>query len=91
MNQDVGIRHQLLQNLEALGLRDVERDAAFVGVEIEEQSAFLGMRDIAGKRPARARAIAGAGPFDLDDLGAHVRQQLAAIRRRYHLAHFNYL
>ena len=91
MNQNIGARDQLLENLEAFGLVDIERDATFVGIKIKKQPAGLGIRFVARKRTARPSAISNPRPLDLDDLGAHVRQQLAAIGSRHHLAKFDNL
>ena len=38
VDEDVGAGDELLENLEALGGRDIERDAELVGVEVEEQA-----------------------------------------------------
>src|SRR6266849_5906933 len=57
VNQNVGLRNHPLENRETLGSRNVERDAEFVGVEIEKQPALLGMGASPGNGPrVRARS-----------------------------------
>ena len=89
VNEDVGLRDELFEQIETLGPCDIERDAELVGIEVEEQTALFGMRLAAGKRTAHARMVANAGPFDLDDFGAHIGHQLRRIRRRRHLTDFD--
>ena len=86
VNQDVGAGDELLENLEALGSRNIERDAELVGVEVKEQAGFFRMRLVLGKRAAAARAIADARALDLDNLGAHIGHQLGRIGRGDQLA-----
>ena len=62
----------------ALRLGDIERDRSFVAVHADEVGAFLCPRHI-GRREA-ARVVAGAGPLDLDHIGAEIGQHLSACR-----------
>src|SRR5262249_46946596 len=64
----------------------VERDAALVGVEIEEEPALLRMRDAAGERTATAGPIALAGPLDLHHVGAEIGEELRRVGRRHEVA-----
>ncbi len=89
MNQNVGLRQHPLENRETFGPRNVERNAEFVGVEIEKQAALLAMRLVTGKRSARACAVADTGAFHLDHFGAHIGHQLGRVWRRNHLANFD--
>ncbi len=89
VNQNVGLRNHPLENRETFRARNVERDAEFVGVEIEKQAALLGMGRVAGERSARACAVADTGAFHLDHLGAHIGHQLGRVWRRNHLANFD--
>src|SRR5712692_10559770 len=89
VNQNVGLRNHPLENRETLGPRNVERDAEFVGVEIEKQAALLGMGRVTGKGPTCARTVADTGAFHLDHFGAHIGHQLGRVWRRNHLADFD--
>jgi hypothetical protein len=61
-----------------LGLvHGIERDTELVLVEIQKETALIGIRDRVGKRSVAAQRIAARG-FDLEDGGAEVGEQLAA-------------
>jgi len=59
-------------------VRHVERHAALTGVRVEEEQAAIGVRRIAPERRDVAGRVA-AGRLDLDDVGTHVGEQLAAV------------
>jgi hypothetical protein len=54
-----------------MGLQ-VQADSLFVGVEMEEEPAFLGMRVIFKERPYSPCSVPLARLFHLDDLGTVV-------------------
>jgi hypothetical protein len=57
---------------------DVDGDAALAGVHVEEKQAAVGIRLVIPEGRQVTRGIA-AGGFDLDDVGAHVGEQLATV------------
>jgi len=73
MDQYVGLLHQLKQDRQALGLFQVEHQPALAAVHAEEGAAF------AGERGGIAPQVVAVWRFDLDDFGALVGQQGAAI------------
>ena len=81
-HQDVALGDQLEGDRLTLGLGDVERDRSLVAVGADEIGALPRSRH-EGRRKA-ARVVAGAGLFDLDDVGAEVRKHLHAGRSRQH-------
>ena len=74
----VGGDGELAQRGRALRRVDVQRYAALVGVEVEPVQAAAGAGLAADERADVAHGVA-AGRFNLDDVGAQVGQQLAAI------------
>ena len=70
-DEDVGIADELLQELSALGLAEVDRDEALVAVDERppERHAVL----LPAERPERVPS----GMLDLDDVGAEVGEQRA--------------
>ena len=60
----------------------VQGDAALVAVEAREDGVVAAVRVFAD---APARQVAGAGPLDLDHVGAVVAQHLGAARAHHHL------
>src|SRR6267142_2480706 len=80
LDEDVGGRHQLLQDGDALGALEVEYEAALVAVDGQE-----GRRDTGrGLEIHRAGRLA-PGRLDLDDVGAHVGEEHRAEGARHHL------
>ncbi len=70
LDDDVGSRSQVHEGLHALGLLQIQLEAALVAVdEIENRG---DARLVVG--PALTRIVARARVFDLDDVRAHVRQ-----------------
>ena len=66
LDQHVGVAHQAQQDLAALRLLEVERDAALVAVQHQERR-----RDAVDARLAIAARVVAAGQLlDLDDVGA---------------------
>ncbi len=74
LDDDVDDRDQLPDGGDRLGLLEIEHDRALPGIELAEHRAGA----VALHRPA-AHQVA-LGRFDLDDLGAHVGHQAAAMR-----------
>src|SRR5262249_21183297 len=60
----------------ALGVVEVDADAALVAVEREERRRAPGP----GRRRPGARVVAGARAFDLDHVGAEIAEDLRAVR-----------
>ena len=73
VDQHVGLAHQAQQDLVAGGFLQVQAQAALVAVDAQEGAAFAGQR-----RRVLAQVVA-FGRLDLDDVGAHVAQEGAAI------------
>jgi hypothetical protein len=78
LHEDVGAADEAAQDLEPPLALEVEREAALVAVEGHERGALLAPE---GRRPG-ARVVTAAGPLDLDDLRAHVAEDLRAERPR---------
>jgi len=57
---------------------ETESDAAFVGVVVPPVEAVLGSISSCDERPGAAHGVP-AWRFHLDDVGAHVSQQLTAV------------
>jgi hypothetical protein len=85
MNQNVGAIEQRTEQIPIAALLQVQHGAAFVGIEIEKQTAMFGVGNIVEKRTAPAHDIA-ARRLDLDDVGAEISKQFGCPRRRYALA-----
>ncbi len=86
VDHDIRLRDQLHQPLALAG--QVEDNAVFVGVEIQEQAALFGVGHAVRKRAALPDHVP-AGLFDLDDLGAEIGHQLGSIGRRHHVSQLN--
>ena len=69
LDQHVEVRQQATQERPPLLVAEVERDAALVAVEREEED-----RHAAGRRVAVPALVTPAGRLHLHDVGAHVRQ-----------------
>ena len=67
------------QDRPAVGILDVERDAALVGVEVQKVQTLFRMRLVVFERRHAARLVAGRR-FDLDHVGAHVSQEFGAVQ-----------
>ena len=73
----IGTRDQIGEDLAALRMLQVEREAALVEVEALVKEAVVIPQKI---RPGRAREVAaGVGILNLDDIGAHVGEEHRAI------------
>ena len=84
LGDDICLLHQIKQQLLAtLGL-EVERDAALVGVEVEE------VVRVARGAGNCAPGIAASRIFDLDDVCTQPRKHLSAGRASFKLGHVNY-
>src|SRR5262249_23247115 len=78
---NIGFFSQFQENSSTIGLFDIEGDAPFVGVEVEKVEALLRMRRIVFEWRNSPRFVA-AGRFDFYDVGAHVGEQLGAMKAR---------
>ena len=76
-DQHVADGEQLVEQLLALGLAQVERDAALVAADALPHEA-----DAVAAVAPRAHRVAGAGLLDLDDLGAELAERGAHHRAR---------
>ena len=83
VDQCVRTRQQPVERGAVFGLVEIEHDRLLVGVEIGEQRALAAL-----ERPHGARG-GTAGPFDLDDFGAKVGQQLRGIFAAHALCDFD--
>jgi hypothetical protein len=87
LDHDVGLRRHLLQERLAVGRGHVDRDRALVAVAGREVAGLVGVvavRVLDERRAPGARVVADAGAFDLDDVGAQVREDLRAPGAREH-------
>ena len=78
-DDDIGFARELQKNSSTIRLFDIEGDAPFVGVEVEKVEALLRMRRVVFEWRNAPRFVA-AGRFDLDDVGAHVGEELGAVK-----------
>ena len=72
---------ELAKERSTVGSPDVEGDPALVGIHGHEEEAVLGVRLVAEEGRNEARAVT-ARALDLDDVRAHIGQQLAAVDAR---------
>jgi hypothetical protein len=79
LDQHVGPGAERREVAPALGVVEVEDGAALVGVAVEERERAVRRMDVAGERRPQASRIS-AGRFDLDDVGAEVREQASGQR-----------
>ena len=85
LHEYVGAQGELARHGEVVGVGEVEGDALLVAVDRE----VVGRLHAAGavvplRRPPRAGLVAGAGPFDLHDLGPEIGQVHGRQRARQH-------
>ena len=73
-HHDIDMLDQILEHLDALGILGVADNALFTVVDADEITALT-----VDKRTIAAAVIAGAGLFDLDDLGAHIAEHHGAV------------
>jgi hypothetical protein len=78
LDEDVALGDQAKRDVLALGFGDVERDGSFVTIDAHEIGTFF--RPWHEWRRKSASVVAAAGPLDLDDVGAEIRQHLRAGR-----------
>src|SRR5262249_12009367 len=76
-DDDVGLAQEQVEHAPAVRARDIERDPALPGVEVEPAQAAFETGPVVKKGANRAQPVA-AGWLNLDDLGAHSGQELAA-------------
>ena len=60
------------------GVFEVDDDAALVGIEVEEEGAFFGVRFVVGEGAEAAGAVAGGG-LDFDGISAVVGEEFGAV------------
>ena len=89
MNHDIRVFNQSPEQFLTLCRLQVQRHPALIRIQIQKQSALLGMRGIPRIRPALPGEVATRF-FDFDDLRAKVGHQLAGIRSRNHMTTFNH-
>lgn len=75
----IGFFGELKENGSTIRLFDIEGDAPFIGVEVEKVEALLRMRRIVFEWRNAPRFVA-ARRFDLHDVGAHVGEELGAVK-----------
>ena len=76
---DIGLFGELQENSSTIRLFDIEGDAPFIGVEVEKVEALLRMRRIVFEWRNAPRFVA-ARRFDFHDVGAHVGEELGAVK-----------
>ena len=74
-NEDIRATKESVERRATLIRAEVQRDAALVGVKVEELATLLDMRHVAGKRPACSRRVA-AGRFDFYHISSVVGHRL---------------
>ena len=79
LHHDVGLLRHLHDDCVHLAALEIERDRPLVAVPGEEVRAFRAA-DPFGEEGHGAEHVAGAGALDLDDVGAHVAEQLRGER-----------
>ena len=84
LHDDVGLLHELQEDLASSFALEVERHAALVDVQHEERVAAAGWGNV------MAPQNLAAGRLDLDDIGALCGQQQAAVRPVVDLAEFEH-
>lgn len=77
--QDIALLYQLQEYFSPRGGVKVKGNPQLVGVEVEEETAPLGVRDIPEKGFPPPRLIAYPGGLDLDNLGSQVGKELGAV------------
>src|SRR3990167_2443587 len=80
LDQHVGVRQQLENDLAPFGLGQVDHDIALVAV----QAVVVGRRAVVGKGWAPGAGLVASGRLDLDDLRAVVGQNLSTVRATEH-------
>jgi len=79
LHQDIALPNQLQEYFSPRGGLEVKGNSQLVGVEVEEETAPLGVRDIPEKGFPPPCLIAYPGRFDLDNLGSQVGKELGAV------------
>jgi hypothetical protein len=80
VQEHVRARGQLPQDLATAIARDVQGDAAAVGVVVKEEQALLRVHLVAREGAHVPPRVAGARRLDEDDLGAVLAEQAATVR-----------
>ena len=75
----VATRHECTYQFLAAAMLQINCDALFIRIQMEEQPAFFRMRLIARKGASLSCRVATVRPFNLDDFGAVRRQQFGAV------------
>ena len=89
MDKQVRVFDEPLQDLLALGLFQVERDPAFIGVQEKIEPALFLVWLSAWKRTALTGRVSPLRRLNFHDLCAHVGHELAGVGGGDHLAAFN--
>src|SRR5690348_2548669 len=90
VDEKVGLRQQAVEQSAALGARQVQRDPAFVVVQVEKKTAFFRIELIVWERTTRAGEVA-VRRFDLDHVRAEIGHHLRRKSSRYAFTIFDYL
>ena len=77
LDDDVGRPGQCGERGPSFSRLQIEDDRPLVAVEVEEEAALFGVRDVALERPEPPGDVA-ARLLDLDDVGAEIREQCVA-------------
>ncbi len=85
VDQGIGILQQSAESAAVFAATKIQRDAALVGVQKEEDAARLGIRLVPVKRTATTERIT-LGRFYLDDVGPEVGEHLRRERGRHSFA-----
>ena len=81
LNQHIAVLHQTFEDLHSFFIFGIDGDRALVAVQHREIETVR-TRNIA---ELSAGDVTHARPFDLDDVGAHIGEQLRAGRSRLHM------
>ena len=79
LHQDIALLYQLAEYFSPRGGVEVKGNPQLVGVEVEEETAPLGVRDIPEEGFPPPRLIAYQGGLDLDNLSSQVGEELGAV------------
>src|SRR5208282_5564445 len=77
LDNDVGTARELQKDVRAARMVEVERERALVEIVEPEKQTAVAMRQVVEERADASRVVAG-GRLDLNDVGAHVREESRA-------------
>ena len=78
-DQNVGPLGEGLQQASAARGFQVQGDATLVAVEVEKQAAVFGVGQVFKEGADAPGAVSDTGPFDLNDVGSVVGEELGAV------------